>query len=39
MTINFAFVFVIAILCTKSRGTNGAGEVFDVILVVERSNI
>ena len=39
VTVNFTFVFIIAILCAKSRGTNRAGEVFDVILVVEGSNI
>lgn len=39
MTVDLPFVFVVAILSAKDGRAHGAGEVFDMILALERSNV
>ena len=39
MTVDASFVFVIAILSAENSGTDGAGEVFNVVFSIEGSNV
>ena len=39
MAVDFAFVFVVAILSTKNCWANGAGEVFDVVFALEGGDV
>lgn len=39
MTIHVAIVLVVAVLCAKDRGTQGACEMVDVILSVESGDV
>lgn len=39
MAVDFAFVFVVAVLSAKDRRANGTGEMLDVILSVQRGDV
>lgn len=39
MTVNLAFMLVVAVFSSENRGTYGAGEMFDVVLPLQCSNI
>lgn len=39
VTVDFAFMFIVGILCTKDRGTDRTSKMLNVILAVESGNI
>lgn len=39
VAVHAAFVFIVRILCSKDCRTHGTREVFDVVLLVQRSDV